>query len=137
MSLQDQRRFVRVTVGLSVEIVVPGQGMIVGRLRDVGLGGLFVECEERLPLGTGCMLAVVLDGAEPPVRIEGVGQVIRAGGGGLAIQIAGVEESSLAHLLRLIELNAHDPDLVRDQLDAFVRRLSAAEEYGVDDEMVN
>src|SRR5262249_25503905 len=116
----NKREFTRVSIRLDVEFT-PTQPAAGGvwQVKDVSMNGLYVRCDNPLPIGSDCQMALLLDSNTTPVRIEVGGKVARVGddGMGLAItEIIGGE--SFEHLRNLVLYNAPDVDQVEQEFRA-------------------
>ncbi len=67
---KNAREFSRVPV--KVRVLVRSEGIDINSKRsiDLSMNGIFVECDEPLPLGTKCELTILLDGTDPMIRAE-------------------------------------------------------------------
>jgi hypothetical protein len=109
-----RREFSRVAVHLRTEITVDGTIHRDGTMENLSLKGGFFRSASAPAEGQQCDVRLHLDGTQVEVHL--VGQVVRAGPAGCAIQfteIVGID--SLEHLRNLILFNAHDPAQVEQE----------------------
>jgi hypothetical protein len=110
------REFSRVRVGVSALVHAKGNTIRSTAVRDISMKGAMLATAERLPVGKGCRISILL-GPDGP-SIEAHGRVIRHADDGFAVEfleLYGLE--SLEHLRNLVLCNANDPDLVQHEFD--------------------
>ncbi len=101
------RECTRVHVNVVTELRWGGKVSISGRLRDISLSGVFIDCDAKLPLGTNCEIALILDGGGGQEYIHAECTITRADDHGLALQFASVlGDESLSHLRNLVLYNS-------------------------------
>jgi uncharacterized protein (TIGR02266 family) len=61
--MSDRRRFPRVEMCVDVDVLSNGNNFFVGRTRDISIGGLFIESNTRIDIGTTVGVKVRLDGS--------------------------------------------------------------------------
>jgi uncharacterized protein (TIGR02266 family) len=79
MMFQERRRAARIKMSVEVEIT-SGSNFFAGRTRDVSTGGLFIETDVDLPIGSEVELDLVLAGRRHTARAE-VAWVLGGGDG--------------------------------------------------------
>ncbi len=113
----EKREFTRVPIHLNVEFSSPQRGTSSAcELRDVSMNGLYIHCDDPLPIGSDCKIAVILGGEEAPIRIEVNGKIARVDADGMGMEITeiiGIE--SFAHLRNLVLYNASNVDQVEQE----------------------
>ena len=115
---ENRREFTRVRIQLDAEISADDKASINGVAEDLSLNGLYIPSTGKLPIGTECVIAPVLDGRD--IRLEVAGKVTRQNEGGMAIEFTGVPLDDLEHLRNLIRFNADDPNTVEDEFDSHI-----------------
>ncbi len=99
----DQRQFPRVPIAYRVKVVTGDQILAFPAAINISLGGILVGGTERLPLGSACGVAILLEEAEAGKRIVTRGTVVRADADGMAIAFSrDLEPTSLDALRALI-----------------------------------
>lgn len=99
----DQRQFPRVPIAYRVKVVTGDQILAFPSAINISLGGILVGGTERLPLGSACGVAILLEEAEAGKRIVTRGTVVRADADGMAIAFSrDLEPTSLDALRALI-----------------------------------
>jgi hypothetical protein len=99
----DQRQFPRVPIAYRVKVVTGDQILAFPSAINISLGGILVGGTERLPLGSACGVAILLEEAEAGKRIVTRGTVVRADADGMAIAFSrDLDPSSLDALRALI-----------------------------------
>jgi len=113
---KDAREFSRVPV--KVRVLVRSEGIDINSKRsiDLSMNGIFVECDEPLPLGTKCKLTLLLDGADPMIRAECGGVIRRITPEGMAIEFVELTLESYEHLQNLVRFNAPNLKAVENEL---------------------
>lgn len=78
-------------------------GLFVGHARDIGLGGMFIETEDReLPLHTPIQVVFSLDDGEYRNDFRLSGMVVRQIKGGIGVMFIGTSGDTLAALRRVL-----------------------------------
>jgi hypothetical protein len=83
--------------------------------------GIYLLCDNPLPVGSDCRVALLLGDGETPICIEVAGKVARVDPTGMGleiIEIVGLE--SFEHLRNLVRYNASDPDQVEHEFQDHV-----------------
>jgi hypothetical protein len=112
----NQREFTRIPMQLDVQITPTQQPTTSYQVKDVSMKGLYLLCEQPLPMGTACRVTLLLGDKESPVRIEVGGQVARVDTDGMGVEITeivGVE--SFEHLRNLVLYNSPNTDRVEQE----------------------
>ena len=112
----NQREFTRILIELEVQVTPTQQPTVSYQVKDVSMKGLYLLCEQPLPMGTECRVTLLLGAKERPVRIEVSGKVVRVDTDGMGVEITeivGVE--SLTHLRNLVLYNSPDTDQVEQE----------------------
>ncbi len=118
-TFSKSREFERVRVPMTAKISNPDRGVLSCPVRDLGLGGIFVEADDCLRSGDVCAMEISLDYNPEGPRLEAYGQVVRLETGrGTAIEFTGMSAEAFDHLDRLMVLNREngedlDEDLAR------------------------
>ena len=102
----DKREFSRAPVHVRAEITTRAGVTICGRVRDLGMSGIFVDAEQGLPLDTECAVAIILDTGDAPIRLDLHGRVSRIDVQGIALEFDEVDVDSVEHLQNLVRYNA-------------------------------
>jgi len=109
---KEKRQFTRVPFRTEAKILTSSRVISSNKLRNISLGGAFVEVHEHLPEGEPCVLSVDLIGAASLLRIQVDGHVVRVEEDGIAVKFTKIDLDSLIHLRHLIKVHAMDPDVV-------------------------
>src|SRR5262245_49098471 len=111
----NRREFTRVPMQRTVEVTSTKGNPIIHQVKDVSLNGLYLQCEQPLPLGTDCRVTFFLGEKEDP-QIVIYGQVARVDASGMGIEITeivGIE--SFEHLRNLVLYNSSDINQVEQE----------------------
>ncbi len=114
---QNAREFTRVPIHLKVEIRCGSQTIVTDQTKDLSMKGIYLTCEEKLPVGSICEVALLLEGTDQPVRIDVKGRVMRCVNSGVGIQFTEIELDSYDHLQNLVLHNSQaDHDQVEQEI---------------------
>lgn len=112
------RSFTRVATAIEAEVSGAG-GTATGLTRDISMNGVFLTTPTIFPAGSTVTVRLFLDGRDGSTVITATGNVIRPASGGWAVNFTElVDADSYAHLRCLIEFNAPNPNLVREEFDS-------------------
>ena len=115
MSADSNRRFTRVPFKTKIE-VTSGDAVVASSLvRNISLGGIFVEPQEPLPVGAHCAVNIDLIGPASRLKIRVEGVVARVEEDGVALIFSKIECDSLIHLRHLIKIHAEDPETIDEE----------------------
>jgi Tfp pilus assembly protein PilZ len=112
MAFDEKRQFTRVPFAMRVRI---GTGTAVVNskdVRNVSLGGLFVATEEKLPVGSQCIIDLELSGPASRLEIQVEAEVLRLDPEGVALKFSHIDLDSLVHLRHIIRIQAQDPEKI-------------------------
>jgi len=101
MSDDDDRQFERNPAKLEAKITSELGSCVRGTVQDVSVAGLFVTCNERLPVGTMCELVIDVLSGEGEGPIEATGRVAHVEPDGMGLEISDVSLDSYEELRRL------------------------------------
>jgi len=104
--MREKRRFLRIPFEEEVQFIY-SQKHYTGKLRDLGLGGFFIEAPEFFPpLQAELDLLLHLIGTSPPLKITMHGKVVRVEPErGFGFKITSIPPSSFQHLKNFILYN--------------------------------
>jgi hypothetical protein len=104
----NKRNFSRVRTHIDVELAC-GDRIACGRLTDVSMQGVGLDCDEELPLQAECLVKLFLgEPRESAICIEAKGNVARSTGNGIGVVFTEIDLDSYDHLRNLVLLNAND-----------------------------
>ncbi len=98
----NQREFLRIPATYRVKVVAPNQIIELTRVMNISLGGILIGGPERLPVGSSCGVAILLDNAEAGKRIVTRGTVVRSDGDGMAIAFSRDLDADSLEALRIL-----------------------------------
>jgi len=117
--MQDMRNFTR--VGFRVSALLQSEGVALkGEVTDVSLHGLYLETEERLPVGTPVEITIYLSSTTEPVVINVSGTVARLVPGGIGCAFDKMDIDSFAHLRSIISYQGGDESKVMAEFAEYV-----------------
>lgn len=105
--IDEQRKFVRLEVPLSADVQVPGEEPIRGLVRDISLGGCFIECAQPPITSSQCRLELYFDGRKDEMHIAAEAGIVRRDEAlGVGVAFERLSRESTHHLQRLLLLNS-------------------------------
>jgi hypothetical protein len=105
----DQRQFPRIPISYRVKLVVEDRIIAFPSAINISLSGILVNGAERLPLGTECGVAILLEEAEAGKRVVTRGTVVRSDSRGMAIAFSRVLDANSLESLRAL-IRSLSPD---------------------------
>lgn len=118
---ENLREFTRVTIAVEAEVRFAKEGeatVVTGRTKDLSMKGIFILSEEKLPVGSKCLVSLTPIREPKHFRIEANGRVVRLGEAGMGIEfveIFGLE--SYDHLRNVVLYNSsHEIEQVEEEL---------------------
>lgn len=119
----QSREFERVRIPMTAKISNPDRGVLSCPVRDLGLGGIFVEVDDCLRSGDVCAMEICLDYNPDGPKLETYGRVVRLETGrGTAIEFTSMSPEAFDHLDRLMILNRENGDALDEDLARKHRR---------------
>lgn len=117
---ESMRQFTRVAIAVEATVVPAddGDSVITGHTKDLSMKGIYVICEDKLPVGTKCHVSLVPSGDPKHFRIEANAKVARVAENGMGIEfveIMGLE--SYEHLRNIVLYNScQETEQVEEEL---------------------
>lgn len=124
MCAEDKRKFTRVLFRTRIRILSAGGSVVSNTLRNISLGGAFVETTHRLPEGGPCALEIDLAGPASLLRVRVEGDVIRCEEEGIAVRFTKIDLDSLIHLRHLIKVHAEDPATINNEYEGHLLEIT-------------
>jgi len=91
--VHDKRVHPRVPFGASVTCEVSGGESIQGRVKDISVGGMFIESEAPVAFGTQVTIVVRFPNMKADSRLPGVIRWLNPGGFGVQFGLLGARET--------------------------------------------
>jgi hypothetical protein len=91
--IREKRQHARARVDQACSIERSGTEAISAMLRDIGVGGAFVESSQAFPFGTELSLVVTLPGEATPLRLSGTVRWAHGDGFGVQFGLLGARET--------------------------------------------
>lgn len=98
----EQRQYPRVPIAYRVKVVTPDRIIAFPKAINISMGGILIGGQDRLPVGTACGVAILLEEAEAGRRVVTRGTVVRSDATGMAIQFSRELEASGLEALRVL-----------------------------------
>jgi len=112
----NSREFSRVETHIDVELDC-GDKAVCGRLADISMQGMWLDCDEKLPLQAECLAKVFLgDSRESSLCIKAKGKIIRSTGDGIGVEFTEIDLDSFEHLRNLVLMNANNVSQIEGEL---------------------
>ncbi len=112
----ELRKFVRIP--LLIEAYVSCRSLVFkGKVKNLSLNGMFLNCSETLAEGETARITLYLNGTsrrlDVPIALSG--RVVRAGEGMIAFQFQEMDLDSFTQLRNIIAFNTGDADRVMSE----------------------
>jgi PilZ domain len=91
--VQDKRVHPRIPLSADVACEVSGGAAIIGRARDISVGGMFIESETSVSFGTEVSIVLRLPNAKADLRLPAVIRWLNPGGFGVQFGLLGARET--------------------------------------------
>ena len=112
----NKRNFSRVETHIDVELAC-GDKIATGRLTDVSMQGVGLDCDEILPPQAECLVKLFLgEPRESSSCIEAKGNIVRSTDHGIGVVFTEIDLDSYDHLRNLVLLNASDITQIEGEL---------------------
>jgi hypothetical protein len=99
--VQDKRSHPRVPLSVDVVCEVVEGAPILGRSRDISVGGMFIESEAQVTFGTEVIIVLRLPNTKANSRLPGVIRWLNPGGFGVQFGLLGAREThAISELLK-------------------------------------
>lgn len=91
--MQDKRSHPRVPLSVDVTCEVSGGAPILGRSKDISVGGMFIDSETQVTFGTQVSIVLRLPNTKADVRLPGIIRWLKPGGFGVQFGLLGARET--------------------------------------------
>lgn len=111
----NARDFTRASIKINAELV-SGETSICGQANDVSLNGLFLVCDEHLPVGSGCSVTIFLGerhASQLCIRVTGI--IVRLSKDGMGVEFTELGMESCEHLRNLVLFNTDNVEQVNQE----------------------
>lgn len=112
MSADSGRKFTRVAFETEVKVTSEDGVIASSRVRNISLGGIYIETREPFAVGAHCVVHIELIGPASRLGIQVEGDVVRVEEEGVALIFTKIESDSLIHLRHLIKIHAEAPEII-------------------------
>jgi hypothetical protein len=116
--MEEERR-TRTRVDFTTQVIVKtDESEIVAEANseDISIKGLFVNTEERIPVGTPCDIEILLTGTSTRLALTIKGIITRQDASGLGIAFDSMDLDSYVHLKNIVLYNASDPEDIEKEM---------------------
>lgn len=83
---ENKRKRSRLSLQSEITVGIGGKNNIAGKIKDVSMNGVFLQCGERFPLGSVCGIEIILTGKSSNLRIRARGKVTRHAPDGMGVR---------------------------------------------------
>lgn len=99
--MHDKRSHPRVPLIVEVTCEVSGGASILGRAKDISVGGMYIESETEVSFGTEVSIVLRLPNTKADARLPAVIRWIKPGGFGVQFGLLGAREThAISELLK-------------------------------------
>ncbi len=105
----EKRKFTRIPFEIKVSLAMGDDVIKSTRLKNISLGGMYVQTDASFLPGTECVAAIEMVGASSRLSIQAEAEVVRNEEDGLALSFTKIDLDSLIHLRHLIAIHSADP----------------------------
>ena len=91
--MHDKRSHPRVPLSAEVACEVVGGAPILGRAKDISVGGMFIESETQVSFGTEVSIVLRLPNTKADFRLPAVIRWLKPGGFGVQFGLLGARET--------------------------------------------
>ncbi len=106
-SHQNLREWTRIQEALNVSFEVDHGATLRGTTRNISANGVLIEGQEVAEVGVSGTVTISRCDEDSELAIQGLGEVVRSDGAGLAVRLTAlIGEESYTHLRNLIVYNA-------------------------------
>lgn len=99
--MHDKRSHPRVPLIVEVTCEVSGGASILGRAKDISVGGMYIESETEVSFGTQVSIVLRLPNTKADARLPAVIRWIKPGGFGVQFGLLGAREThAISELLK-------------------------------------
>jgi len=120
------RQFSRVKFHMAATIKT-AERQFQGNVENLGMRGMFLVTEERLPVGEMVEITITLSGTSPEIPISFDGKVCRVVENGLGFSFEKIDLDSYTHLKNIISYNCDDVEKVMEEICHSIDEKLAAE----------
>lgn len=116
--MEEERR-TRTRVHFTTQVIVKtDESEIVAEANseDISIKGLFVNTEERIPVGTPCDIEILLTGTSTRLALTIKGIITRQDASGLGIAFDSMDLDSYVHLKNIVLYNASEPEDIEKEM---------------------
>ncbi|MFH1671999.1 MAG: PilZ domain-containing protein [Pseudomonadota bacterium] len=116
MAPDEQRRRLRVSFQVDVELHVEGHDTINVTSKDISMKGVFIKTGEKIFQGKPCRVRISLSGASgvPPLDIKG--KIARIDSNGVGVDFLEMDPETFTHLRNIVAYNFGDADQVDEEI---------------------
>jgi PilZ domain len=99
--VHDKRSHPRVPLSADVTCEVSGGASILGRAKDISVGGMYIESETQVTFGTEVSIVLRLPNTKANARLPAIIRWIKPGGFGVQFGLLGAREThAISELLK-------------------------------------
>ena len=103
----EKREFTRVPIKIEGEVMTENSTVISGWVSNVNMKGLFLNCDDYLPVGSDCRVALFLGDPKDHPCIKARSNIVRIDDNGMAIEFTEIlGTDSFNHLRNLVLHNS-------------------------------
>ncbi len=114
---QERRKKTRVLFKTQVILKTNNSEIVAeANSKDISIDGMFINTEEKIPVGTPCDIEILLTGTSTRLALSIKGKITRQDGSGLGVAFDSMDIDSYFHLKNIVMYNASDPKEIEKEM---------------------
>ncbi len=112
-SSHEKRKYCRVPFTTRIDIVMEPHGeniILSAELKDLSLGGIFVQTERKFPEGTPCDVIIYLAGTVEGITLQIHGKIVRRTETGVGIVFDVMDLDTYTHVKNIVRYNSNEDE---------------------------
>lgn len=98
---RERRVYLRSPVKVAASLTDEEGSTLYGWVQDIGCGGMYFVCRERLPVESYCTFLLMFSEESPPRKVVVEGWVVRSDAEGMGVQFNGLDGRTFAFIRHL------------------------------------
>lgn len=102
---EEKRRASRIFFAMPAELTLADASYRVHQILNLSVGGCLLEIEDDLPVGTECVITILIDGTPQGLRVDANGEIVRNDADTVGIKFTQIDPDSRFHLQNIIRFS--------------------------------
>lgn len=102
---EEKRRSSRIFFAMPAELTLADRSYHVDQIVNLSIGGCLLEIKDNLPVGTGCDIKILIEGALKGLRVDANGEIVRNDAETVGIKFTRIDPESLFHLQNIVRFS--------------------------------